>query len=193
MVRNTGGGNKAKGQGRKFLNDSKPKALRTADDPLEMYARVSKNFGNGMVEVDCIDHKVRLCHIRGKFRGRSKKDNFIGLGSWILVGLREYESRGDKNKKENCDLLEVYNDFDKEKLKTSVNMNWSTFIMKDNIDTNLDPTKVQAGEIVFQDEKVMDYEELMMAQSQGSNKAVLTATTSNNQSNDDDEINVDDI
>lgn len=191
MVRNTGGGNKAKGQGRKFMNDNKPKALRVSEDPLEVYARVSKNFGNGMVEVDCIDHVVRLCHIRGKFRGRSKKDNFIGLGSWVLVGLREYESRGDKNKKENCDLLEVYSDFDKEKLKNSVNVNWSTFIMKDNLDNNLDPNKVQAGEIVFQDEKIMDYEELM--QQAQSKKAVISASTVVEGGDDDDEINVDDI
>jgi len=184
MVRNVNGGNKAKGQGRKFLNDNKPKALRVSEDPLEIYARVSKNLGNGMVDVDCIDGKSRLCFIRGKFRGRGKKDNFVGVGSWVLVGLRDYESGGDKKKRENCDLLEVYNDFDKERLKMTVNINWGEFIRMDNVQMNQDPNKVKDGEIVFQDASASEYEELMLSQAQTKSSALA---------NDEEEINVDDI
>jgi len=130
MVKNTTGGSKAKGQARKFVSESKisNKALRVSEDPLEIYAQVTKNLGNGMCHVLCIDNKTRLCHIRGKFRGRGKKDNFIGMGSWILVGLREWEAgKESTGKMANCDLLEVYTDHNKEMLKKIRNHDWSLF------------------------------------------------------------------
>ena len=60
----------------------------------------------------------------------------INNGSWILVGLREWEldKKSDGKKMQNCDLLEVYDSSEKEKLKNSVtNVSWSTFIKNDNI------------------------------------------------------------
>ena len=57
MVKNLGG-NKAKGQARKFANvnnDKKDnKKLRESEDPLEIYAQVEKVLGNGMYNVICI-------------------------------------------------------------------------------------------------------------------------------------------
>jgi len=137
MVKNTTGGSRTKGQARKLVVDSNKassKALRISTDDYEMYAQVTKNLGNGMCHVICSDGKSRLCHIRGKFRGRGKRDNMIGLGSWILAGLREWEVGKDDSKKlENCDLLEVYSEYDKEKLKTTVTtINWASFISNDN-------------------------------------------------------------
>jgi hypothetical protein len=102
MVKNLGG-NKAKGQARKFANSNTDKKdnkkLRVSEDPLEIYAQVEKVLGNGMYNVICMDNKSRLCHSSGKFRGRNKKDNFVKLGSWLLIGLREYESGSTNNKK----------------------------------------------------------------------------------------------
>jgi hypothetical protein len=137
MVKNTTGGSKTKGQARKLIYmDSKTtnKILRIATDPLEIYAQVTKNLGNGMCSVLCTDEIVRLCHIRGKFRGRGKRDNLVGLGSWLLVGIREWEKdKDDPKKPQNCDLLEVYSDFDKEKLKSTIlTINWSNFVSNDN-------------------------------------------------------------
>jgi translation initiation factor 1A len=144
MVKNTTGGSKTKGQARKLVSfDSKTanKMLRLSTDICEVYAQVTKNLGNGMCHVLCADTKTRLCHIRGKFRGRGKRDNMVGLGSWILVGLREWEiGKDDAGKKlENCDLLEVYSDYDKEKLKTTVTtINWTSFISNDNKNSKLE-------------------------------------------------------
>lgn len=186
MVKNEGG-NKAKGQARKHVIESKQqKSLRISEDELELYAQVTKNFGNGMVDVECVDNVSRLCHIRGKFRGRGKKDNFVNVGSWLLVGLRAYESGGNKSKKENCDLLEVYNDFDKERLKMNVNINWSAFVERDNVNTNQDKqTTKNTGELTFGTEKGSDYLELIAKQSEGKSKTIAVE--------DDEEINVDDI
>lgn len=145
MVKNTLGGSKAKGQARKYTNVSSKqvKALRVAspDDDSEMYAQVTKYCGSSMCHVLCIDGKTRLCHIRGKFRGRGKRDNTIENKTWILVGLREWEQdKSDKNNKkmENCDLLEVYNNTDKDKLTDKVkDVNWRLFTKSDNDINNI--------------------------------------------------------
>jgi translation initiation factor 1A len=143
MVKNTIGGNKSKGQARKHVS-SGGKAnvdLRISEDVCEVYAIVEKMLGNGMCHVLCDDGVTRLCHIRGKFRGRGKRDNTIENKTWILVGLREWEQdKSDKNSKkiENCDLLEVYNNTDKDKLTDKVkDVNWRLFTKSDNDINNI--------------------------------------------------------
>jgi|LakMenE18May11ns_1017448.scaffolds.fasta_scaffold9759393_2 initiation factor 1A len=167
MVKNTGG-NKTKGQARKFINtdDKKDtKILRESEDPLEIYCQVEKVLGNGMYNVICMDGKNRLCHSSGKFKGRNKKDNFVSLGSWLLIGLRQYESGGNNKKLQNCDLLEVYNDIEKERLKTTVNQDWSVFIKNDAANSFITKEVVKSSEnFTFGDTKTMEYQELMAAE-----------------------------
>ena len=190
MVKNTTGGSKTKGQARKLINtDSKStnKMLRLSTDACEVYAQVTKNLGNGMCHVLCVDGRTRLCHIRGKFRGRGKRDNMVGLGSWILVGLREWEmGKNDSIKLENCDLLEVYSDHEKEKLKTTItNINWTNFISNDNknskIETDLD-------NIDFTDNVDDEYRELL-EETIKSGKKIENIKLQE----DEEEINIDDI
>jgi len=162
MVKNTSGKSKVKGFANKNSSESRDNfGLRISKDSCELYAQVTKTLGNGMCHVLCCDGKTRLCHIRGKFRGRHKKDNFVGLGMWLLIGLREWSSSDRLKKKlDNCDLLEVYNDRDKIKLKTTVNINWDAFIVNDNVNTN----NVNEDELIFQDEKTDEYNKIMDAE-----------------------------
>jgi translation initiation factor IF-1 len=109
MVKNTKGGNKSKAVARKHISGAREqRALRLASCGLEKYGVVIRVLGNGMfyVVTDLASDKQPhlLGHIRNKFRGRSKRDNTITLGSVVLIGLREWE---EPNYKE-CDLLEVY-------------------------------------------------------------------------------------
>ena len=109
MVKNTKGGNKSKAIARKHITGAKEqRALRLSTCDLEKYGVVIRVLGNGMfyvvTDLACDKQPQLLGHIRNKFRGRSKRDNNIVLGSVVLVGLREWE---DPNYKE-CDLLEVY-------------------------------------------------------------------------------------
>ena len=62
-----------------------------------------------------MDGKTRLCVIRNKFRGRDKGDNTIAPKVWVLVGVRDWETRQGKPQK--CDLLEVYREGEKDKIK----------------------------------------------------------------------------
>jgi hypothetical protein len=49
-----------------------------------------------------------------------------------MVGLRDWETHFENSKKlEKCDLLEVYSDYDVERLKKSADITWSIFDMDD--------------------------------------------------------------
>ena len=115
MVKNDAGGNKGKGLARKHVNAAKcgsSKQLRVATDEAEKYASVSKMLGNGMCYVRLLSGAgERLCIIRNKFKGRGKRDNILDSGSWVLVGMREWSSKQDT-----CDLLEVYNHGERDRL-----------------------------------------------------------------------------
>ena len=156
MVKNVNGGSKAKGQARKFVSAPAKHTLRISQDELEVYAQVIKNLGNGMCHVTCIDGETRLCHIRGKFRGRGKRDNLVTFGTWLLVGLREWELTSTKKegKLENCDLLEVYNDLDVQRLRDTVNEDWSAF-------SSTTAHKETSDDIQFEDEKTSEYHDLI--------------------------------
>jgi translation initiation factor 1A len=187
MVKNRTGGNKHKGQGRKYVNAPRQTTnIRLSNDEYELYAQVTKMLGNGMCHVLCIDGKTRLCHIRGKFRGRGKRDNLIGNNSWLLIGLREWESDKTDIKLNNCDLLEVYSSIDIDRLKSTVNENWTLF-------NNDNGKKVSDDDVLFIDERTDEYmklveDELAQTQNNVNNKNAINIIF-----NEEEEINVDDI
>ena len=114
MVKNTGG-NKQKRQGRKFIQSNTNTKLRESEDTSELYACVIKMSGGDNCIVKCIDGNDRTCIIRKKFRGKNRRYNKLESGVWCLIGLRDWQSQAE-NKKEKCDLLEVYDDQNKYKL-----------------------------------------------------------------------------
>ena len=115
MVKNAGG-NKTKRDARKHIApQNESRELRVIMEDGETYAVVKKLLGCGQCLVTCLDGTSRNCIIRNKFKGRGRSNNAVETGSWLLVGLREWEVR--KNGKEsNCDLLHVYSAGDKERL-----------------------------------------------------------------------------
>ena len=186
MVKNNTGGNKSKGLARKnFIK--RDTALRVAQEEGEIYAQAVKIMGGNIASAIDIDGNPLRAHIRGKFRGRGKRDNFIGPGNWLLVGLHSWES--DKTKPaeiRNCDILEVYNDTDKIRLKNSVtSVNWTKFITNDNKTVGSEHETDETG-IVFADEATQEYENLIAAQaSEGTRNNIIM--------DNGEEINVDDI
>lgn len=119
MVRNTKGGNKSKKGARKNLSAGSSNIIRYAEEDCEIYASVVRVFGGDICQVKCGgDGLTRQCVIRKKFRGRNRMHNRLQPGVWVLVGLREWENKNGETQK--CDLLEVYNDMEKEKLKQTL-------------------------------------------------------------------------
>lgn len=130
MVKNTKGGSQHKKFARKNnMTEAEGSNVKTryADpkEPCEMYALVTKLFGQGMCEVKCNDGKSRLCVIRNKFRGRNKLNNVVTIDSKVLVGLRDWEVVKE-GKLQKCDLLEVYSMQDVINLKNNdKSINWT--------------------------------------------------------------------
>jgi hypothetical protein len=187
MVKNSSGGNKAKGFARKNLV-KRDAALRVAIEEGEIYAQAVKIMGGNLASAIDIDGNPLRAHIRGKFRGRGKRDNFIGPGTWLLVGLHSWESDKVKpNEIRNCDILEVYNDTDKNRLKNSVtSVNWSKFIANDTKTLGAPDDGDDDNNIQFADEATQEYEQLIAAQaSAGAANTVIM--------DDGEEIDVDDI
>ena len=153
MVKNFGG-NKSKKQGRKFVGDPKAsKEVRVPENEFEIIASVNKDYGNGRCQATCIDGKERICIIRNKFRGRGKKDNLVSIGTWVLIGKRDWETTRD-GKLENCDLLVVYREDEKKKLMQICDFDF-TAICKNNEVTNTitdDNCSIQ-----FVDSKTQEY------------------------------------
>lgn len=119
MVKNSTGGNKSKKQGRKFATPAEmpgQQKVRRAEEVGEMYAAITKIFGGTSCKIICIDGKTRDCIIRRKFNSAGgKRQNMLSIGTWVLVGLRDWEVRTNGDQK--CDLLEVYSAGEKDRLK----------------------------------------------------------------------------
>jgi hypothetical protein len=142
-----------------------------------------------MCRVNDLKGNEMNCHIRGKFRGRGKRDNLIVSGTWLLIGLREWEQEPSPGKLLNCDLIEVYSDSDKVKLKNSLTfVDWSPFIANDTRAVGSENAAANdvVNEIEFADDKTQEYQALIEAHIK-TGKSVVIATE------DGEEINVDDI
>lgn len=122
MVKNTHGGKYAKSFARKSTQQTKT-SLFIPEPPIEQFAVVSKFYGN---KADVITHTglTLNCFIRGKFKGKYKKNNFVQVNAIIAVALRDFEEPNYKN----CDLIEVYKPQDIPIISKLPNINISTLI-----------------------------------------------------------------
>jgi len=164
MVKNVKGGKKSKNVARKnIVSNNGPRRVRLSDGPLELYAQVTKYLGNSMCHVLCSDLKTRLCFIRGKFKGRGKRDNRVESFTWVLIGLREWASASDKSDKlDACDLLEVYSELDRPSLRDKERtVNWNAFTTINTTTSTIDDEE----EVQFNNNAVTDeYHALIASQ-----------------------------
>jgi initiation factor 1A len=204
MVKNTTGGNRSKGFARKHNSGNKDNILRIAEDEGEIYAIVIKMCGNGMFECYCIDGITRLGQIRGKFTGKGQSDNIVNIGTWVLIGVREWDIKKEeetnfkassslvttkKEKLPKCDLLEVYSDNDKEKLQDEVDENWKLLIKRDpsrigendDYDDNNDNSLIDGG-FKFATDKDIDRERLLKEAKQATTEKITMAETASSAS-----------
>lgn len=137
MVKNTQGGSKHKSQARKNANPNVSNNIRYPQEDGECFAKVVKMLGNGMCSVNLVYNDQLysniVCHIRGKFRSKNKKNNFVSIGSTLLVGLRTWSSNINA-----CDLLDIYNDIHLSNinlpysLSAQPNFNHDSFVFSNN-------------------------------------------------------------
>jgi len=94
------------------------KKIRKPREDGEIMARVTQMYGGGHARIICTDGIVRTLVIRGKFRGRNRRDNTVKINTFVLAGLRSVSFGAiiQKGKLEKADLIEVYKDAQKEEL-----------------------------------------------------------------------------
>ena len=156
MVRNRFGGSKHKKLARKNETPAQSHIIKTRlKDPnelCEIYAIITKMYGQGNCEALCNDGVKRLCVIRKKFRARNRRNNQVSIGTHVLVGLRDWEVLS-KDKRQKCDLLEVYNPRQISDLKRDPQFNSS--LLKNADDTTND---TDASRYVFGTDNAIDEE-----------------------------------
>lgn len=188
MVKNTHGGNHAKKYAHKNSTKQK-KALRTAKEEGEIYAQAIKVMGGCNVDVIDLNGTHMRAHIRGIFRKRGKRDNFITPGTWLLVGLHSWENSDNiklRNGIRNCDVLEVYSDQDKVSLQNAeISINWSTFILNNTSNEKTTENNIY-DDFTFADDTTIEHQELINAQTNLRNNTHINIDVG-------DDINIDDI
>jgi initiation factor 1A len=165
------------------------KFLRVSQCKDEIYAYILRLLGNSMCMVKCVDGYERLCHIRGKFTGRSKRENALGQGTWVLIGLRqwdadkEFASKSSKTEKkiQKCDLLEIYSASEREKLRVQEKIFQDLVMEGNNSDGDGDGDGDRDDEfktnytVEFKDQKTLEYQEII---AQGGKLSKLSTATS---------------
>ena len=146
MVKNTTGGTGTKSLARKHMVSKGSGELRLPSNELELFACVTKAFGNGMVEIHTNNNERLIGHIRNKFRGRSKRNNLINIGTFVLIGLHDWEKPNYKS----GDILTVYSYDDVMYLKSLPQYNLTTL---DSFLYNLNPDKHTNTDFEFSTEE----------------------------------------
>lgn len=186
MVKNTQGGSSHKKFARKFNTGGiKNNKLRVSEDEGEIYGIVIKMLGNNMFHCHCMDGIIRLGHIRGKFTGRGKRDNMVECSKWVLIGLREWDisEKSSSKKMQQCDLLEIYSDADKLRLRESVLENWKLFDNNEAFKTE------NEDDIIFGSDRDFERDTLIREMNSSASQRI----TLNIEEKDEEEINFDDI
>jgi len=201
MVKNTLGGSGHKKFARKNTSVGvKSNRLRISEDLGEIYTIVTKVLGNSMFHCYCIDGATRLGHIRGKFSGKGKRDNMIEVGKWVLIGLREWDVSSNTTpsqiskitgKIQQCDLLEVYNDTDKQRLREMVSANWDILDSNDVSKDKLNESRVE-GDFIFATDKDIERDKLI-EEMNSTTAEKITMRMEGNSVTEEEEINFDDI
>ena len=74
----------------------------------QTYGLVNASLGDRRMKIDCQDGVERIGRIRGSIRKR--KRNWINVGNYIIVALREFQD--DK-----CDIIEILSEDEVKRLK----------------------------------------------------------------------------
>jgi|1048.fasta_scaffold80225_1 hypothetical protein len=145
MVKNTKGGKGSKFLARKFnTNTASSNTFRLPMNEYEQFGVVTHFFGNAANVVYSADLLTIKTMIRGKFKGRYKRDSIIAPGKIVLIGLREFEKPNYKF----ADIIEVYDANEHNLILQSAHS--SLIISLLNSFSSSSTTAIQQNDILFQ-------------------------------------------
>lgn len=203
MVKNTTGGKKAKGSARKFSNANAitKNVLVKSSNEYEMYAVVVKLLGGNRCEVLCQDNIKRNCVIRGIFRGRNKKSNNVIINSLVLVGLRDFEKKITEEISDikNCDLLEVYTDEEKDRIKSiELSVDWNILSPEESLysshkQSSKEKSSIDQSDFYFVNDNYLIEENELFDNEDSYSKLFKSNSSTTTSKENHDLINIDDI
>mgnify|MGYP003682090815 CR=1 FL=1 len=141
MVKNFGGGNKAKRKGRKnfrgktFSLDD----LKASNEDNQEYGYVTEKYGDGRYELMCYDKVTRKATVRGAIKQKCRLDK----GGLVLISMRDFQDT-------HSDILYVYTDDDKEKL-VNANVICESFTKTGKLSTEDDDVDNQGDTVMNTD------------------------------------------
>lgn len=126
MVKNTKGGSGSKSLSRKsqLTTTNTTDSIMKPSSHFEFFAIVTHFFGNTATVIDIHNNSFR-CFIRGKFKGRNKRNFIVAPGKLVLVSKRDFESDSSIN----VDLLTVYDSHDIQILYNFTHFNLSSLFL----------------------------------------------------------------
>ena len=176
------GGCNGKKVAHKHAVKSTKSGLRISQNKSEIYGVVKRLNGNTF-DVTCIDEKDRRCFIRGKFKGRGKRDNIIEVDKWVLIGLREFQQVpselvlvNGKKEMEMCDLLEVYSSSEKETLKRT----HGVYMKESELARSIAATAASEESFQFVDTDTLRYQKIVSQKVETIRLKAEQRTTNNN-------------
>jgi len=142
MVKNTFGGSKAKSFARKSFMHTVSTPLLFPSNSYECIGCVHRLLGNGRCLVKIIHPTVSeiQCVIRNKFRGRSKRNHLITVGSFVMIGLYDWEEPSFKS----SDLLHVYTEEDVSNLRSVPSLQINSIAVEATFSTSSDSATAAA-------------------------------------------------
>ena len=164
----------------------------------QQIARAIKLLGNRNIMCYCNDNSIRVCHIRGKMRGRV----FIDVGDIVLISLREFEVGSAKEVKDlNGDILAKYPYECLTRLKKENGVNPKLFMQLEILNgTSLSALGIATTNTIegiedgFEFDRDKDEDNSEDSDSSNSDKKLDKAKPKNTKNDDnDDDFNIDDI
>lgn len=149
MVKNMSGGSKTKSFARKLQHEVPSGGIRMPENEFEVIGCVFRMLGNGRMVVRTAHRSLVevQCVIRNKFRGRAKRNHMVSVGSFVLIGLYDWEAPNFKT----SDMLHMYSLEDVSSLKT--NPLWSASLSSlDSFLLNMGPVG-QDQDFIFSTEE----------------------------------------
>lgn len=195
MVVNKKGGSHKHFARKELVSTTNRNELRESTNEYEVYAVVTKNFGNCMFEIVTIRGNKHKMRIRGKFSGKSKRKCFVTIGSYVLVGFHDFESNALVNPDSMCDLLELYEPSEVIRLKQLPSLiNYSSFFTITDVTDITNKKKEKEKNGGYEDD------DILFTFSNNSNTTISLEETDNIKTTEDSilmdngqEVNFDDI
>jgi len=158
MVKNYHGGSKSKKMASKNTTNHNNRNLRVSQDDCEIYAIITEKLGGGHLRAVGVNGNKYMVHVGGKFRNER-----FNKYDYILIGLRDWQtsstsSSSSSKKNIMVDLLEVYNDQEKNKLLKINGISWKILIQEDH--SNNESHVSNANDFEFSTETETEYNEI---------------------------------